>query len=395
VTFGRIAAQTAKQVIVQKVREAERAQVVDAYINRIGELVTGVVKRVERGSVILDLGGNAEAMIGREDMIPRENVRSGDRLRGYLRDVRSEVRGPQLFVSRTAPQLLIALFKLEVPEAGEGLIEIVSAARDPGSRAKIAVKTNDPRIDPIGACVGMRGSRVQAVSNELAGERIDIILWDENPAQFVINAMSPAEVKSIVVDEDTHSMDIAVAEEGLSQAIGRGGQNVRLASQLSGWELNVMSESQAEAKSESETESLKVAFMDQLDVDEEVANILVQEGFSSIEEIAYVPVSELVGIEEFDEDIVEELRRRARDVLLTRAIAQEETQAEPAEDLLGLKGMDRTLAHRLAERGVVTREDLAEQSVDELLDVEGMDEQRASELIMTAREPWFASEQQA
>jgi N utilization substance protein A len=395
VTFGRIAAQTAKQVIVQKVREAERAQVVDAYKNRIGELVTGVVKRVERGSVILDLGGNAEAMIGREDMIPRENVRSGDRLRGYLRDVRSEVRGPQLFVSRTAPQLLIALFKLEVPEAGEGLIEIVSAARDPGSRAKIAVKTNDPRIDPIGACVGMRGSRVQAVSNELAGERIDIILWDENPAQFVINAMSPAEVKSIVVDEDTHSMDIAVAEEGLSQAIGRGGQNVRLASQLSGWELNVMSESQAEAKSESETESLKVAFMDQLDVDEEVANILVQEGFSSIEEIAYVPVSELVGIEEFDEDIVEELRRRARDVLLTRAIAQEETQAEPAEDLLGLKGMDRTLAHRLAERGVVTREDLAEQSVDELLDVEGMDEQRASELIMTAREPWFASEQQA
>jgi len=395
VTFGRIAAQTAKQVIVQKVREAERAQVVDAYKHRIGELVTGVVKRVERGSVILDLGGNAEAMIVREDMIPRENVRNGDRLRGYLRDVRSEVRGPQLFVSRTAPELLISLFKLEVPEAGEGLIEIVSAARDPGSRAKIAVKTNDPRIDPIGACVGMRGSRVQAVSNELSGERIDIILWDDNPAQFVINAMSPAEVKSIVVDEDTHSMDIAVAEEGLSQAIGRGGQNVRLASQLTGWELNVMSESQAEAKSESETETLKAAFMEQLDVDEEVANILVQEGFSSIEEIAYVPVQELVAIEEFDEEIVEELRRRARDVLLTRAIAKEETQTEPAADLLELKGMDRTLAYRLAEHGVVTREDLAEQSVDELLDVEGMDEQRASELIMTAREPWFAAEQQA
>jgi N utilization substance protein A len=399
VAFGRIAAQTAKQVIVQKVREAERAQVVDAYKDRVGELVTGVVKRVERGSVILDLGGNAEALIGREDMIPRENVRNGDRLRGYLRDVRSEVRGPQLFVSRTSPELLIALFKLEVPEAGEGLIEIVSAARDPGSRAKIAVKTNDPRIDPIGACVGMRGSRVQAVSNELSGERIDIILWDDNPAQFVINAMSPAEVKSIVVDEDTHSMDIAVAEESLSQAIGRGGQNVRLASQLTGWELNVMSESQAEAKSESETESLKVAFMEQLDVDEEVANILVQEGFSSVEEIAYVPVQELVAIEEFDEEIVEELRRRARDVLLTRAIAQEETQAEPAEDLLEMKGMDRALAHRLAENGVITREDLAEQSVDELLEVvegmEGMDEQRASELIMTAREPWFASEQQA
>ena len=399
VAFGRIAAQTAKQVIVQKVREAERAQVVDAYKDRIGELVTGVVKRVERGNVILDLGANAEALIGREDMIPRENVRNGDRLRGYLRDVRSEVRGPQLFVSRTAPELLIALFKLEVPEAGEGLIEIVSAARDPGSRAKIAVKTNDPRIDPIGACVGMRGSRVQAVSNELSGERIDIILWDDNPAQFVINAMSPAEVKSIVVDEDTHSMDIAVAEDTLSQAIGRGGQNVRLASQLSGWELNVMSESQAEAKSESETESLKAAFMEQLDVDEEVANILVQEGFSSVEEIAYVPVQELVAIEEFDEEIVEELRRRARDVLLTRAIAQEETQAEPAEDLLEMKGMDRALAHRLAEHGVVTREDLAEQSVDELLEavegMEGMDEQRASELIMTAREPWFASEQQA
>ena len=396
VAFGRIAAQTAKQVIVQKVREAERAQVVEAYQERIGELVTGVVKRVERGNVILDLGGNAEALIGREDMIPKENVRNGDRLRGYLWDVRSETRGPQLFVSRTSPELLIALFKLEVPEAGEGLIEIVSAARDPGSRAKIAVKTNDPRIDPIGACVGMRGSRVQAVSNELSGERIDIILWDDNPAQFVINAMSPAEVKSIVVDEDTHSMDIAVAEDSLSQAIGRGGQNVRLASQLSGWELNVMSESQAEAKSESETESLKASFMEQLDVDEEVANILVQEGFSSVEEIAYVPVQELVAIEEFDEEIVEELRRRARDVLLTRAIAKEETQAEPAEDLLEMKGMDRALAHRLAENGVITREDLAEQSVDELLEVvEDIDEQRASELIMTAREPWFVSEQQA
>ena len=394
VSFGRIAAQTAKQVIVQKVREAERAQVVDAYKDRVGELVTGVVKRVERGNVILDLGGNAEAIISREDMIPRENVRNGDRVRGYLREVRSEVRGPQLFVSRTAPELLIALFKLEVPEAGEGIINIVSAARDPGSRAKIAVKTNDSRVDPVGACVGMRGSRVQAVSNELAGERIDIILWNENPAQFVINAMSPAEVKAIVVDEEMHSMDVAVAEESLSQAIGRGGQNVRLASQLTGWELNVMSETQAEAKSESETQTLKNSFMEQLDVDEEVANILVQEGFSSIEEIAYVPVQELTSVDEFDEDIVEELRRRARDVLLTRAIAQEETAVEPAEDLLELKGMDRTLAYRLAERGVLTREDLAEQSVDELLDVEGMDEQRASQLIMTAREPWFASEQQ-
>ncbi len=394
VAFGRIAAQTAKQVIVQKVREAERAQVVDAYKDRVGELVTGVVKRVERGSVIMDLGGNAEAIISREDMIPRENVRNGDRVRGYLREVRSEARGPQLFVSRTAPELLIALFKLEVPEAGEGVIEIVSAARDPGSRAKIAVKTNDQRIDPVGACVGMRGSRVQAVSNELAGERIDIILWNENPAQFVINAMSPAEVQSIVVDEETHSMDVAVAEEGLSQAIGRGGQNVRLASHLTGWELNVMSESQAVEKSESETLALKAAFMEQLDVDEEVANILVQEGFSSVEEIAYVPVQELMNIEEFDEAIVDELRNRARDVLLTRAIVKEESAAEPAEDLLEIKGMDRSLAFSLAQRGVLTREDLAEQSVDELLDVEGMDEQRASELIMTAREPWFANEQQ-
>ncbi len=392
--FGRIAAQTAKQVIVQKVREAERAQVVDAFQDRVGQLVTGVVKRLERGNVIMDLGGNAEAIINRDEMIPREQVRSGDRVRGYLREVRSEARGPQLFISRTAPQLLIELFKLEVPEAGEGLIDILSAARDPGSRAKIAVKSNDQRIDPVGACVGMRGARVQAVSNELAGERIDIILWNEHPAQFVINAMSPAEVKAIVVDEDTHSMDVAVAEESLSQAIGRGGQNVRLASQLTGWELNVMSETQAENKSEQEAAALKISFMEQLDVDEEVAVILVQEGFSTIEEIAYVPAQELVGVEEFDESIVEELRNRARDVLITRAIATEEKAAEPAEDLLEMKGMDRAMAYRLAEHGVVTREDLAEQAVDDLLDVEGMDEARASELIMTAREPWFATEQQ-
>ncbi len=392
--FGRIAAQTAKQVIVQKVREAERAQVVDAFQDRVGQLVTGVVKRLERGNVIMDLGGNAEAIINRDEMIPREQVRSGDRVRGYLREVRSEARGPQLFISRTAPQLLIELFKLEVPEAGEGLIDILGAARDPGSRAKIAVKSNDQRIDPVGACVGMRGARVQAVSNELAGERIDIILWNEHPAQFVINAMSPAEVKAIVVDEDTHSMDVAVAEESLSQAIGRGGQNVRLASQLTGWELNVMSETQAENKSEQEAAALKISFMEQLDVDEEVAVILVQEGFSTIEEIAYVPAQELVGVEEFDESIVEELRNRARDVLITRAIATEEKAAEPAEDLLEMKGMDRAMAYRLAEHGVVTREDLAEQAVDDLLDVEGMDEARASELIMTAREPWFATEQQ-
>ena len=394
--FGRIAAQTAKQVIVQKVREAEREQVVEAYRDRQGELVTGVVKRVERGNVYLDLGGNAEAIVAREDMIPREAVRPGDRLRGYLREVRSEPRGPQLFVSRVAPQFLIELFKIEVPEIGQGLIEILGAARDPGLRAKIAVKSNDQRIDPVGACVGMRGSRVQAVSNELAGERIDIILWDDNPAQFVINAMSPAEVMSIVVDEDEHSMDLAIAEEMLSQAIGRGGQNVRLASQLTGWELNVMTEQDAEQKSEAEAQTVQKLFMEQLDVDEDVAVILVQEGFSSIEEIAYVPAAELLQVEEFDEDIVEELRGRARDVLLTRAIVKEEAlgDKEPAEDLLNLDGMDRNLAFTLAGRGVITQEDLAELAVDELMDIDGMDEERAAALIMAARAPWFAEEQQ-
>jgi N utilization substance protein A len=394
--FGRIAAQTAKQVIVQKVREAEREKVVEAYRDRRGELVTGIVKRVERGNVYLDLGGNAEGFVPREDMIPRESVRPGDRLRGYLKDVRSEPRGPQLFISRVAPEFLIELFKIEVPEIGQGLISILGAARDPGMRAKIAVKSHDQRIDPVGACVGMRGSRVQAVSNELAGERIDIILWDDNPAQFVINAMSPAEVISIVVDEDEHSMDLAIAEDQLSQAIGRGGQNVRLASQLTGWELNVMTEKEAEQKSEAETQTLQQLFMEQLDVDEEVAAILVQEGFSSIEEIAYVPTAELLQVEEFDEDVVEELRGRARDVLLTRAIVKEEAlgEHEPAEDLLNLEGMDRELAYTLAGRGVVTQEDLAELAVDELMDIEGMDEERAAALIMAARAPWFAEEQQ-
>jgi N utilization substance protein A len=395
VTFGRIAAQTAKQVIVQKVREAERAQVVEAYEGRVGELVSGIVKRVERGNVYLDLGNGAEAFIAREELIPREAVRSGDRIRGFLREVRSELRGPQLFVTRTAPEFLIELFKLEVPEVGQGLIEIKGAARDPGLRAKIAVLSHDARIDPVGACVGMRGSRVQAVSNEISGERVDIILWNENAAQFVINAMSPAEVLSIVVDEDAHSMDIAVAEDNLSKAIGRGGQNVRLASDLSGWELNIMTEDQAEQKSDAETQSLQRLFMEQLDVDAEIAAILAQEGFSSIEEVAYVPASELAEVEEFDEDIVEELRGRARDVLLTQAIAQEASlgDVEPAKDLLEMEGMDRELAYKLAAHGVVTMEDLAEQSVDELMDVEALDEARAAELIMTARAPWFATEE--
>ena len=395
IAFGRIAAQTAKQVIVQKVREAERAQVVEAYKNRIGELVMGVVKRVERGNVYLDLGNNADAIITREEMIPREPVRPGDRVRGYLKEINTEVRGPQLFVSRTNPRFLIELFKIEVPEVGEGLIEIVGASRDPGLRAKIAVKSNEPRIDPVGACVGMRGSRVQAVSNELAGERVDIVLWDENVAQFVINAMSPAEVESIVVDEDSHTMDIAVNEDQLSQAIGRGGQNVKLASELTGWNLNVMSESEAEEKSEAESERIQKLFMDALDVDEEVAAILVQEGFSSVDEVAYVPVSEMLAIEEFDEEIVEELRGRAKDVLLTRAISNEETltSVEPADDLREMEGMNLDLAYKLAQNGVVTMEDLAEQSVDELLSIdEAMGEEQAAQLIMKAREPWFAEQ---
>jgi N utilization substance protein A len=395
VAFGRIAAQQAKQVMVQKVREAERAQVVEQYQDRVNTLVSGVVKRVDRNGTFVDLGGNAEGFIQRSDMIPREALKPQDRVKAFLKEVRSEIRGPQLFLSRTAPEFLIELFKLEVPEVGQGLIQILGAARDPGVRAKIAVRSNEPRIDPVGACVGMRGSRVQAVSNEIAGERVDIIPFDENPAQFVINAMSPAEVQSIVVDEDSHSMDIAVAEEKLSQAIGRGGQNIRLASQLTGWELNVMTESDAEAKSESEASRLVQMFMKQLDVDEDVATILAQEGFSTIEELAYVPVSELANIAEFDEEMVKELRNRARDVLLTQAIASEESleQSMPADDLLQLSGMSPDLALALARRGVRTREQLAEQSVDELSDIEGLDDQEAGALIMRAREIWFQPEQ--
>ena len=397
IEFGRIAAQTAKQVIVQKVREAERAKVVEAYKDRKGELVTGVVKRMDRGNCVLDLGNNAEAQISKFDLINREAIRVGDRIRGYLYEINAEGRGPQLLVSRTSPELLIELFKLEVPEVGEGMIDIIGAARDPGLRAKIAVKANDSRIDPVGACVGMRGSRVQAVSNELNGERVDIILWDDNPAQFVINAMSPAEVVSIVVDEDNHSMDVAVNDDNLSQAIGRGGQNVKLASQLTGWDLNVMSEEQAAEKGEEEAKVYVEQFMKLLDVDEEVAAILVQEGFTSVDEIAYIPVEEMLGIEEFDEDIINELRDRANDAILTRAIAKEEaiSDAHPADDLLEMEGMDNDLAHVLASRGVVTMEDLAEQSVDELMEIDGMDEKRAGELIMKAREPWFAEQDEA
>ena len=392
VDFGRIAAQTAKQVIIHKVREAERRKIVEAYNSRVGELITGIVKRIEKGSLYLDLGGHVEAYIAREDMIPREAIRIGDRIRGYLKDVRSEPRGPQLFVSRTAPELLIALFRLEVPEVGEGLISVIGAARDPGSRAKLAVKSNDPRLDPVGACVGMRGSRVQSVTNELAGERVDIILWNPSEAQFVINAMSPAEIQSIVVDEDKHSMDLAVSSDNLSQAIGRGGQNVRLASQLTGWELNVIDASKAEQSAEAEVGKIKQLFIDQLDVDEDIALILAEEGFISVEEIAYVPVSEMLEIEGFDEDLVNELRSRAKDALLISAIAFEEKieSAEPAADLLEMEGMDSDLAFDLASQGIITMDDLAEQSVDDLLGFSGMNEERAAKLIMKAREPWFA-----
>lgn len=389
--FGRIAAQAAKQVIVQRVREAERAQVVEAYVDRVGELLTGVVKRVERGSVYVDLGGNAEAYISRDKAIPRDTMRAGDRVRGYLAEVRAESRGPQLFMSRTAPEFMMELFRLEVPEVGQGLVEIKAAARDPGDRAKIAVLAHDTRTDPIGACIGMRGSRVQAVSNELNGERIDIVLWSDNPAQFVINAMAPAEVQSIIVDEEKHSMDIAVAEDKLAQAIGRGGQNVRLASKLTGWQLNVMTQDQVVAKSEAEQAVARQVFIDKLEVDEEIAGILVAEGFSSVEEVAYVPAAELLAVEGFDEDIVEELRARARDALLHEALAVEEELGDqrPAEDLLALDGMSDTLAIELARRGVLTRDDLADMAVDEIQDVEGLDAESAATLIMEARKHWF------
>jgi N utilization substance protein A len=391
IEFGRIAAQTAKQVIVQKVREAERAQVVEAYRDRLGEIISGTVKKVTRDSVIIDLGNNAEALLAREDIIARETFRVGARKRARLNGIRTQNRGPPRILSRTAPEMLIELFRIEVPEIAEGLIEVMGASRDPGSRAKIAVRSKDKRIDPQGACIGMRGSRVQAVSGEIGGERVDIVLWDENPAQFVINAMAPAEVAAIIVDEDAHAMDIAVGEDNLAQAIGRGGQNVRLASQLTGWTLNVMTEADIQAKQQEETGDILRNFIDELDVDEELAQMLVEEGFTSLEEIAYVPMEEMLGIEGFDEDIVNELRTRAKDRLLTKAIATEEklADAQPAEDLLALEGMDKELAVELAVRGVITREDLAEQSIDDLLDIDGIDQERAGKLIMAARAHWF------
>ncbi|ASO61993.1 transcription termination/antitermination protein NusA [Salmonella enterica subsp. arizonae] len=400
VTFDRITTQTAKQVIVQKVREAERAMVVDQFRDQEGEIVTGVVKKVNRDNISLEIksegmAGNAEAVILREDMLPRENFRPGDRIRGVLYAVRPEARGAQLFVTRSRPEMLIELFRIEVPEIGEEVIEIKAAARDPGSRAKIAVKTNDKRIDPVGACVGMRGARVQAVSTELGGERIDIVLWDDNPAQFVINAMAPADVASIVVDEDKHTMDIAVEAGNLAQAIGRNGQNVRLASQLSGWELNVMTVDDLQAKHQAETHAAIEIFTKHLDIDEEFATVLVEEGFSTLEELAYVPMKELLEIDGLDEPTVEALRERAKNALATLAHAQEESLGDnkPADDLLNLEGLDRDMAFKLAARGVCTLEDLADQGIDDLADIEGLTDEKAGELIMAARNIcWFGDE---
>jgi N utilization substance protein A len=392
VKFDRVTTQTAKQVIVQKIREAERGLIVDAYQEQIGEIITGVVKKASRDSVILDLGNNAEAIIYRDDMLPRESFRPGDRIRGLLYEIKPEARGAQLFVSRTKPEMLIELFRVEVPEIGEEMLEIKGAARDPGSRAKISVKSNDKRIDPVGACVGMRGSRVQAVSGELGGERVDIVLYDDNPAQYVINAMAPAEVASIIVDEDKNTMDIAVEEGNLAMAIGRSGQNIRLASQLTGWELNVMTVADMNEKHQAENDKVLTLFTDKLDLDEDFALMLVEEGFTSLEEIAYVPVAEMLDIDGMDEDIVEELRERAKAAITTQALASEETLegAEPAEDLLNLPGLERHLAFVLASRGITTLEHLAEQGVDEISDIEELDETKAGELIMAARNIcWF------
>lgn len=392
VEFGRIAAQRAKQVILQKVFEAERQKVADSFQDKKGQIIHGTIKEMKRDFALVDLGSNAEAFLPRSNMIPHEAFRVGDRIRATLKEISMEnVKGPQLILSRTSPEFLVALFRVEVPEISEEIIEIRAAARDPGSRAKIAVKTNDGRIDPVGACVGMRGARVQAVSTELGGERIDIILWNDNPAQLVINAMSPAEVASIVLDEDAHTMDIAVRSEQLSQAIGRHGQNVRLASELTGWTLNVMSEEEAKNKASQEEDRMMKLFMDKLGADEEIAALLVREGFSTLEEIAYVPVEELLEIKEIESDIVHALRERAESILLTKAIAEEQVleNAEPAEDLLAMDGMDRHLAYQLASRGVITREDLAEQSVDDLLDLAEMTQEKAGQLIMTARQIWF------
>ncbi len=391
IAFGRIGAQAAKQVILQKVREAEREQVLQDFLARDEKMVTGSIKRMEKGNAIIEIG-RMEAVLPRDQMIPKENLRNGDRIRAYVLDITRTGRGPQLILSRITPEFLIRLFELEVPEIEEGLLEIRSAARDPGLRSKIAVKANDQRLDPVGTCVGMKGSRVQAVTGELAGERVDIVLWSMDPAQFVINAMQPAEVSSIVVDEDAHSMDVVVDEEQLAWAIGKTGQNVRLATELTGWSINILTVEQAEEKNQQEYAVVSELFMEKLDVDAEVAQILVEEGFNTLEEVAYVPLAEMNEIEAFDEDTVEELRKRARAALLTEAIANEEKVEEAAEDLLTMEGMDDETANLLASKGVANMEALAELAVDELVELTEMDDERAKQLIMKAREPWFADE---
>jgi N utilization substance protein A len=388
IDFGRIGAQAAKQVIFQKIRDAEREQILADFMERNEHLVSGTIKRIERGNAIVEFG-KIEALLPRDQMIPKENLRVGDRVRAYLLRVDRTVRGPQIILSRITSEFLTKLFELEVPEIEEGLLEIVSAARDPGSRAKIAVRSHDQRLDPIGTCVGMRGSRVQAVTNELAGERVDIILWSDDAATYVINALAPAEVGSIVVDEDKHSMDVVVEEENLAQAIGRGGQNVRLASEMTGWEINLMTVEQSAEKNEQEFSKVRDLFVAKLDVDEEVADILVQEGFNTLEEVAYVELDEMLSIESFDEATVNELRSRARNALLTEAIANEEQVEHNIEDLLKIEGMDETTARALAGKGVGTQEQLADLDGDELMEITGMDSERANQLIMTARAPWF------
>ena len=387
--IGRIGAQTAKQVILQKIRDAEREQILNDFLARKEHLVTGVIKRMERGNAIIE-SGRLEAMLPRDQMIPKENLRVGDRARAYVWKIDSANRGPQLMLSRTAPEFLVRLFEMEVPELEDGLLEIKAAARDPGSRAKIAVQSKDRRIDPIGTCVGMRGSRVQAVTSELAGERVDIILWAEDPAQFVINALAPAEVSKIKVDEEAHSMDIVVDEENLAQAIGRNGQNVKLASELTGWELNIMTMEDSQKKGEEEATRVRTMFIEKLDVDEEVADILVQEGFNTLEEVAYVPLSEMQEIESFDEATVNELRSRARNALLTQAIVSEEQVEHDIEDLLKVEGMDNDTARMLSAKGVGTQEALADFATDDLIELTGLDAERAKQLIMAARAPWFA-----
>jgi N utilization substance protein A len=390
VEFGRISAQSARQVIMQKIREAERDLVVEQYEKKLGQLIYGTVKKVTRDNIIIDLGGKAEAFMPRAEMLPQEMFRTNDRVRAYLYDIVRQARGPQLMVSRTRNEMLVELFRIEVPEIGENIIQIKAAAREPSIRAKIAVKTNDGRIDPIGACVGMRGARVQAVSSELGGERVDIILWDDNPAQLVINAMAPAEITSIVVDEDTRTMDLAVNKEQLSQAIGRNGQNIRLASQLTGWTLNVMTIEEFENKSQEESFKAIQMFMSTLEIDEEIARILVANGFSSLEEVAYVPKTELLTIDAFDEDIVDELRNRANDTLLTQALSNGARM--PDDSLLSMEGMTEDMANELARVGVSTMEELAESSVDEILGIKGMTQEKAGALIMKAREPWFSTD---